>query len=441
MQALYSLVIALFGLALRLGALFNSRAKLWTGGRRGLFDRIRADLETVPGERRSQTAWFHCASLGEFEQGRPLMEHLREAYPHSLIVVTFFSPSGYEIRKDTPVADFVWYLPLDTPGNARNFVRLVKPGMAFFVKYEFWYNLLAALKQADIPVFLVSGIFRPQQSFFKWYGGWMRKQLGNFTWFFLQNGDAKALLEKHGIKNFTVTGDTRFDRVTVIAAQPKEFPLVQKFCGSGQVMVCGSTWPQDDALILPLIVNRKIGLKYIIAPHEVHEERIASLIRTIRETPGMPVGQHAIVRLSELTNGNALKAKVLVVDSIGQLAHLYRYATFAYVGGGFGTGLHNILEPVSFSKPVLFGPEYRKFPEASDLVRLGGAASVKDAESMKAMVKRMITDTVHRRHMSDICGIYTDSNRGATRRTMDAIRSFGFLPRTFSPRESVSPAS
>lgn len=432
MQALYSLSMYLFGAALRIGAFFNSKAKGWHGGRRDQFRRIREDLDTIPADRRTRTVWFHCASLGEFEQGRPLMERFRELYPQCVILVTFFSPSGFDIRKNTPVADRVWYLPLDTPGNARRFLRLVRPSMAFFVKYEYWYNILKELKRADIPVFVVSAVFRPGQVFFRWYGSWFLKQLRHVTWFFLQNGEVKTLLENHAIKNFTVTGDTRFDRVSSIVSQPKDFPLVEKFCSGSRVLVCGSTWPDDEALILPLVVNRKISLKYIIAPHEVHEARIASLLADIRKTPGMPVGQHAIVRLSELTKGNASKAKVLVVDSIGQLAHLYRYASFAFIGGGFGTGLHNILEAVSFGKPVMFGPDHQKFTEAGDLIRLGGAVSVKDPEEARTVVKRLLTDAVHSGHMSDICKIYAESNKGATHRILEYIRNFGFMPAAFN---------
>jgi 3-deoxy-D-manno-octulosonic-acid transferase len=432
MQALYSLSMYLFGAALRIAALFQSKAKQWVEGRKDLFRRIEEDLGTIPPDRRSRTVWFHCASLGEFEQGRPLMERIRELYPQSVILLTFFSPSGYEIRKSTPVADRIWYLPLDTPGNARRFVRMVRPSFAFFVKYEYWFNVLKELKKADIPIFVVSAVFRPGQSFFRWYGRWFLKQLRHVTWFFLQNGEAKSLLEGHGIRNFTVTGDTRFDRVSSIVSQPKDFPLVEKFCSGNRVLVGGSTWPEDEALILPLIVNRKIALKYIIAPHEVHEARITTLIRSIRETPGMPVGQHAIVRLSELTKGNASRAKVLVVDSMGQLAHLYRYASFAFIGGAFGAGLHNILEAVSFGKPVMFGPRYHKFPEAADLIRLGGAVSVRDPEETRALVKRMLTDAVHFQHMSDICRIYADSNQGATQRILENIRTFGFLPKAFN---------
>lgn len=432
MQALYSLSMYLFGAALRIGAQFNAKAKLWQEGRTDLFRRIEEELATIPSDRRSRTVWFHCASLGEFEQGRPLMERIREQYPQSVILLTFFSPSGFEIRKGTQVADCVWYLPLDTPGNARHFVRLVRPSMAFFVKYEYWFNVLRELKKADIPVFLISAVFRQQQVFFKWYGRWFLKQLHHVTWFFLQNGEPKSLLERNGIRTFTVTGDTRFDRVASIVSQPREFPLVERFCSGSRVLLGGSTWPEDEALILPMIVNRKIGLKYIIAPHEVQETRITSLIDTIRKTPGMPVGQHAIVRLSELTKGNALKAKVLVVDSIGQLAHLYRYASFAFIGGAFGAGLHNILEAVSFGKPVMFGPGYHKFTEAADLIRLGGAISVNNQEDARAVVKRMLADPVHYQHMSDICRIYADSNKGATQRILDSIRSYGFMPKAFN---------
>lgn len=432
MTILYTLSIILFGLAIRIGSLFPGKARLWNNGRKGLLRKIGEEIKDLPEERFSQVIWFHCASLGEFEQGRPLMERLRERYPQCVIILTFFSPSGYEIRKQTPVADHVWYLPLDTPWNMNRFIRLVRPSMVFFVKYEFWYNALKELRRRDIPVFLVSAAFRPDQVFFRWYGGWFRKQLGNITWFFLQNGEAKSLLETNGIKNFSVTGDTRFDRVAAIAEQPMEYPTVEKFCSGSRILIGGSTWPEDEALILPLIVNRKVQLKYIIAPHEVHETRIASLIESIRKTPGMPVGQQAIVRLSGLTTANASKAKVLIVDSIGQLAHLYRYATFALVGGAFGAGLHNILEAVTFGKPVMFGPGHEKFVEAVDLIRLGGAVCVRNPEEARLFVRRLLADPVHLSHMSDVCRIYADSNKGATSRILDSIRTFGFLPRSFS---------
>jgi 3-deoxy-D-manno-octulosonic-acid transferase len=432
MAVLYSFSIFLFGLAIRVGALFSGKARRWNRGRRGLFSSIVEGLKDLPEERQARVVWFHIASLGEFEQGRPLMEKMREMHSQCVIVLTFFSPSGYEVRKNTPVADHVWYIPLDTPGNMRRFIRLVRPSMAFFVKYEFWYNALKELRRNEIPVFLVSAAFRPGQLFFRWYGGWFRRQLGNITWFFLQTGEAKTLLESHGIRNFSVTGDTRFDRVAAIASQPKEFPLVEKFCSGSPVLIGGSTWPEDEALLMPLIINRKVRLKYIIAPHEVHGSRIESLISAIRKTPGMPVGQHSIVRFSELTKGNAAKAKVLIVDSIGQLAYLYRYASFALIGGAFGAGLHNILEAVTFGKPVMFGPNYKKFTEANELIRLGGAMCVHDPEESRLFVKRLLSDPVHLNHMADVCRIYADSNRGATNRIFEAIRSFGFFPRAFT---------
>ena len=432
MEALYSLGICLYGTAIRIGALFIPKARQWVQGRKGLFGLIEKDLRSLSPERRDRLIWFHCASLGEFEQGRPLMERLRSQYPSCVIAVTFFSPSGYEVRKNTPAADFIWYLPLDTPARARRFIRLLNPAMAFFVKYEYWFNLLRELKKANKPVFVVSAVFRPRQVFFRWYGKWFLKQLGTISWFFLQNTEGKPLLEKFGIRNFTVTGDTRFDRVSAIAEEAREFPLVEKFAKDSRILIGGSTWPEDEALLLPLIVNRKMPLKYIIAPHEVHESRIRSLVDSIRTTPGMPVGQHAIVRLSELSKGNAARAKVLVVDSIGQLAYLYRYADFALVGGAFGTGLHNILEPVIYGKPVIFGPRYRKFPEAVELLRLGGAVSVRRPEDLKNAIKRLFGDPVHYQHMSDVCRIFAASGKGSANRILDSIRSFGFVPRSFS---------
>lgn len=432
MGLLYTLGICLYGLAIRLAALFQPKARQWVRGRKGLLSKIEKDLETIPKERRSRMIWFHCASLGEFEQGRPVMEALRERYPDCYIAVTFFSPSGFEVRKNTPVADGVWYLPLDTPSNAARMVKLIRPAMVFLVKYEYWFNLLQTLHRKEIPVFVISAVFRPGQLFFRSYGRWFLGHLKRVTWIFLQNGSQKALLERHGVRNFTVTGDTRFDRVAATAGRPREYPEVARFCSGHRILIGGSTWPEDEALVLPLIVNRKVPLKYILAPHEVNEQRLRSLEESIRNTPGMPVGRQAIVRLSELTGSHAKRAKVLVVDSIGHLAHLYRYADFALIGGAFGSGLHNILEAVVFGKPVLFGPHYEKFPEASELIRLGGAVSVRDPEEARDFIRRLLSDPVHTRHMSETCRIFAESNQGSTGRILDAIRNFGLMPRVFS---------
>lgn len=428
---LYNLFIHLYGLGIRIAALRNTKARKWISGRRNWKENLDSKIRYFREKGRKGLIWIHCSSLGEFEQGRPLLEKLREQHPDAIILLTFFSPSGYEVRKDYIFADFVCYLPLDTPDNARNFIRLVNPSLVFFVKYEYWFNLLAELKRRSVPVFVISALFRPQQHFFKPWGKWFLKQLHNISWFFLQNGESKALLERYGIRNFTVSGDTRFDRVAEIAAKPSVFPVIEEFTQGYPILICGSTWKEDEDKILPMMVNRRIKLKYILAPHEVDEERISSLIAAIRSQKEFPKGEHAVARFTRVNMKNAKKARVLIIDTIGVLAHLYKYSSFAYIGGGFGAGIHNVLEAATFGKPVLFGPNYERFAEAVALVRNRGAVVIQDKESLKKEVRRLLDDPVHRQHMADIAEIFVESNRGATKRILDGIRSFGFMPAEF----------
>ena len=422
MKILYNFFIWLYGISIRTASFFNPKARAWTDGRKELFAELEREFGSgnIAGKK---TAWFHCASLGEFEQGRPVIEQFREQYPNCRILLTFFSPSGYEVRKNYEGADYVCYLPLDTPANAERFIRITKPALAFFIKYEYWYNYLDALDSRNIPVFILSAVFRNSQHFFKPWGSWFRDKLKNITWFFVQNGESGELLSGIGIKQFTVTGDTRFDRVSTISLQPQPLPEIEKFAEGSRVFVAGSTWPSDESLILPLIRARKLQMKFIIAPHEVDPARIESLIGSIK---------HPVVRFSELNMKNAAKARVIVVDSIGILSRLYRFGWLAYIGGGFGAGIHNILEAAAYGKPVIFGPNYKKFTEAVDLVNLGGATPVQSEKDLKKAVERFFNDTVHYDHACETSALFVTSNKGATRRILEAIRNYGFVPAGFS---------
>ena len=381
MWILYDLIIHLYGYAISVAALFNPKAKQWIVGRKAA-----PSLTPSPNWGREgvgATAWFHCASLGEFEQGRPVIEAFREAHPDCKIVLTFFSPSGYEVRKNYKGADHVFYLPLDTPSNAKKFVHLVRPSLVVFVKYEFWFRYLDVLYREKIPVYVVSAIFRPDQHFFRWYGGWSKKQLRKVTGFFVQDESSEELLRAKGIGQVVVSGDTRFDRVAAIAADAKPFPLVEKFAAGCPVFVAGSTWPADEELILKLIEEVGDRVKFIIAPHEVGVERVDALRDKIPNSKFQIANpEPGTILFSELTPENAASANVLIVNGIGYLSHLYQYATIAYIGGGFGAGIHNILEAAAFGKPVIFGPNYEKFKEANELIEKGGAFSISNSRQL-----------------------------------------------------------
>lgn len=400
---LYNIFIYFYVLGIRAASLVNEKAKLWVKGRKGILGKIE---EALAGDRdKKKIAWFHCASLGEFEQGRPVIEAFREAMPDHRIFLTFFSPSGYEIRKNYPGADHVFYLPADSPGMAAKFVKVLSPDIVFFIKYEYWYNYLAVLKQRGIPTYMVSAIFRSSQPFFRWYGSWFRKQLNNLSWFFVQDEDSESLLRKIDIQQVSVSGDTRFDRVNAIAGQKKPVEGMDEFCKDSLVMLAGSTWPEDEKILLPFILETKTKFKFIIAPHEVHKERIDGLMSQ--------VGSGGL-RFSQASDKNVREARVLVIDSIGLLASLYRYAFVSFVGGGFGVGIHNILEPAAFGVPVIFGPNYERFREARELIREGGATSIKNEEDFRKVFGRMADVPGERDRASGICSAYVTSHKGAT---------------------------
>jgi 3-deoxy-D-manno-octulosonic-acid transferase len=400
---LYNIFVFFYVLGIRVASLVNEKAKLWVNGRKDILRKIE---KTLAGNHdKKKIIWFHCASLGEFEQSMPVIEAFKEAMPDHLIFLTFFSPSGYEIRKNYPGADHIFYLPADCPGMAVKFVKTLSPDIVFFIKYEYWYNYLAVLKQHGIPTYMVSAIFRPSQPFFRWYGSWFRKQLNNLTWFFVQDEDSEKLLRKIGIEQVSVSGDTRFDRVSAIAGQEKPVERIDEFCKGSRVLLAGSTWPDDEKILLPFILENKAKFKFIIAPHEVHKERIDGLMSEMGS-----IG----LRFSQADETNIREARILVIDTIGILASLYRYAFISYVGGGFGVGIHNILEPAAFGVPMIFGPNHERFREARELIRKGGAISIKSEEDFRTAFGRLANVPGERDCASAICTAYVTGHKGAT---------------------------
>lgn len=400
MNFLYNIFIHIYHLILQTAAIFNSKARLWAKGRKNIFIEIEKTVKSG-----KPLAWFHCASLGEFEQGRPVMEAFRKTFPGYKILLTFFSPSGYEVRKNYPGADYIFYLPIDTSRNAQRFLELTKPAMAVFIKYEYWFNYIRYCYKTGIPMIGVSSIFRPGQRFFKWYGGWQLNMLRKFDHFFVQNQTSADLLLAEGISQVTVSGDTRFDRVVEISRHAQKFPDVEIFRNGEKVIIAGSTWPKDEELIFALIAQNISNLKFIIAPHEVHSSRIEDLMQKLPETT---------IRFSAITTSNPAEAKVLVIDNIGILSHLYQYADIALIGGGFGVGIHNILEAAAFGLPVVFGPNYQKFQEAVALLKAGGAFAVEGKPDFIDLVLSFVGQENKLHTASEVGRNYVLSNCGAT---------------------------
>lgn len=408
MAILYNIGIRFYLLFIWLASFFNHKANQWVVGRKNLFERLADNLHD-----KKPLIWFHAASLGEFEQGRPVIEAFRKAYPNYFILLTFFSPSGYEIRKDYDGVDYISYLPIDTPGNAKRFIELINPAIAIFIKYEFWFNYLNQLHRKYIPLLIISANFRTDQYFFKWYGSWFRNQLKHVNHFFVQNEASKKLLLSIGINHVHVSGDTRFDRVASIAKAQKENSIVAAFTQDQAVILGGSTWPQDEKLLAGYFNNTDQSIKLIIAPHEIHEDHIKS-IETL-----FPIGQ--TLRYSRANTDNVVNSKVLIIDGIGFLSGLYSYCRIAYIGGGFGKGIHNILEAVTFGKPVVFGPEYKKFGEAVALLHKGGAFTFSESNQLEEQLHQLLTNEVLYQNASKICKTYIGYNMGATVLILDAI--------------------
>ena len=394
MRGLYTTAVRAYAAGVKAAALFgNGKAQHWVEGRRRFPEAGTAEGPWV---------WFHAASLGEFEQGRPLIEALKANHPQLKVSLTFFSPSGYEIRKDYPLADEVLYLPTDTPKHARQWVKRHPFVAAFFIKYEFWFNYMQALKDNGIPIYYISLILKPDQYFFKWYGGWFRKQLGNVSHFFVQDQRTIDLLKGIGYDNATLCGDTRFDRVAAIAQQARPFPEIEAFIHGRKCIIAGSTWPPDERLLIPWLERMPDDYCMILAPHDISEKHI----RQIRDSL-------ASVRPD----------KVYVIDTIGILSQLYQYARFVYIGGGFGVNIHNIQEPVTFGCPVVFGPKYKSFKEAVDLVAMGGAFPITGQEQLHQVFDRLINDESHCQQASKTCRDYLESQLGATDAILQRITS------------------
>ena len=351
MHCLYNIGIRIFGFIIYLAAFFNPKAKQWVNGRKNILEKLEpADY------------WFHCASLGEFEQGRPIIEAIKKQTPNKKILLSFFSPSGYEVRKNYHFADQVCYLPLDSPKNAKTFIKNVNPETAIFIKYEFWYNYLIQLDKKGVKSYVASSIFRKEQLFFKWYGVWFKNILKTINHFFVQNQESKDLLASIDIKESSISGDTRFDQVIQHVKQVKSIPLIEAFKGNQQLIVCGSTWPKDEELILKT-AQKYTNLKWLIAPHNIQNSK-----NLARQSKG--------ILYSEATTDNIKKHSILIIDNIGMLSNIYQYANVSYIGGGFDSGIHNILEAAAFGCPTLFGPKHHKFKEAIDLIKLGGSKSI-----------------------------------------------------------------
>jgi len=374
---LYNFGIFLYKIVVTVASAFNVKANLFLKGRKNLL-KIIANKEFS----KERPVWFHFASLGEFEQGRPVLEELKKNHPDTKIIVTFFSPSGYEIRKNYTLADGVFYLPLDTRKNAAEFIRAVQPRMAIFTKYEFWYHYFKSLHDGKIPLIIISGIFRPDQAFFKWYGGFYRRILGFVTTFFVQNEQSVKLLKQLGLENVELSGDTRFDRVAENALAPKQLPLIGAFCGNSPVFIAGSTWLPDEILLKDLF-QQFPEWKFIIAPHETNAAHIQEISRL------MPTA----VRYTQINTATpAIDEQVLIIDNIGILSSVYQYGKVAYIGGGFGTGIHNTLEAAAFGLPVIIGPKYDKFQEAKDLLALGAAVSIQSFDDLSAAFIKLQKD-------------------------------------------------
>ena len=410
MLFLYDIVLGLYGLLLRLLAPFVPKAAAWVAGRRGLLAHIRHTIGHDPAPR----VWFHCASLGEFEQGRPLLEAYRQAHPGTKLVLTFFSPSGYEIRKDWPGADYIFYLPLDTRANARAFLDAVQPRLVVFVKYEFWYHFLNEAHQRRIPALVVSAIFRPEQVFFKPWGHFFRKILTRFAHIFTQNEASAALLRTAGLTRVSVAGDTRFDTVVATALAPaRSLPLVDAFVADGApVLVVGSSWPEDLPILRPLLLRYAPEMRVLIAPHEVTETNLRLVENVL---PGQ------VQRYSQANAATVAQARVLLFDNVGLLSQLYRFGEYAYIGGAFGRGLHNTLEAAAFGLPLFFGPSYTKFQEAVELVAMKGAFPVHNAAELEAAFTYLWNHDDTRLRLQDTILDYVHDQAGATRTIMAAL--------------------
>lgn len=416
MYLLYSFILSIVTLTLKVLALFQPKMKLFVEGRKNTLKTLQQKLPNKP------ILWFHAASLGEYEQGLPLIEAIKKEHPNYGILLTFFSPSGFEVRKNNTIADVTVYLPLDLPHLVKAFLNLVNPKAVFFIKYEFWPNYLKFLNERNVPTFLVSGIFRENQLFFKSYGGLYRKSLKSFDYFFVQNETSKKLIESLGYSNVLCSGDTRFDRVAAIVEENKSLDFVESFKGDNALMIIGSSWPKDEEILLPLLNQSSESIKFLIAPHNIKNDQIQYLKNSINKKT---------ILYSEKDTVDINEHQIMIVDTVGLLTKMYRYADWAYVGGGFGNpGVHNVLEPAVFGMPVIIGSNYNHFAEATDLVDLGGCISIKNSEELQSIVKSITNDQTLRNKLGFINQTYIQKRTGATQTILEHLKSQFFKSET-----------
>ncbi|MEO7306802.1 MAG: glycosyltransferase N-terminal domain-containing protein [Ferruginibacter sp.] len=428
---LYNLFLVLYSIGIRIASLWNPKAQKWLNGRKNIFATINSKLQTPPAPGGTKPIWMHCASLGEFEQGRPLLEALKAEDPGQKIILTFFSPSGYEVMKDYKGADHVFYLPMDSASNAKKFLDAVNPSLVLWVKYEYWFYYLTALKQRNVPTVLVSGIFRKHQPFFAWYGQIWREMLATFTQFFVQNEESKKLLSTLGFtSNVSINGDTRFDRVLEIAGKFIPVPHIAGFCGDSPVIVAGSTWEEDEIELLHF-VNVHPDIKFIIAPHEIDEENLKDVKdefpRSIFYSELVKISTDNGQRTPDNPQGPADEQfsppNVLIIDNVGMLSRLYYYATIAYVGGGFGSdGVHNVLEAAVYGKPVVYGPVYEKFEEAIGLLNAGGGLSIDGPINLDSTMINLLNDDKNRTERGKAALQFVHAHAGATKKIIQFIQ-------------------
>lgn len=409
MLFLYNLVVLLASQIVKLLALFSPKMKLFVNGRKDVFPTLKSKIAT-----NDKTIWFHAASLGEFEQGLPVMEQIKKQFPHHKIIVTFFSPSGYEVRKNNSIADVTVYLPLDTKSNAQKFIDAVHPELVFFIKYEYWPNYLNELKNKKIKTYLISGIFRENQAFFKWYGGFYRKALQTFDYFFVQNDSSKKLVQRIGFNNVKVSGDTRFDRVVSILERDNSLNFIEQFKDNTTTIVIGSSWPKDENLLVNYINNSSDAVKFIIAPHNIKSEQIENLKSQIKKK-SILYSEYKNEISPDGRNDKLEDFQVFIIDTIGILTKIYSYADIAYVGGGFGNpGVHNLLEPATFGVPIVIGPNYSHFAEATALVDMNGCISIKEQNQLNNAFDSLINNEDERYEKGHICSTFVQMNKGAT---------------------------
>ena len=403
---IYNIISIIASQIVKILAFFSPKMKLFVDGRKDVFSTLQSKISPT-----DKTIWFHAASLGEYEQGLPVIEKVKIKYPSHKIIVTFFSPSGYEVRKNNTVADVTVYLPLDTKSNAKEFIKLAHPEMVFFIKYEFWPNYLNELKKQEIKTYLISGIFRENQMFFKWYGSFYRNALKTFDYFFVQNEKSKKLIQSIGFTNVKISGDTRFDRVVAILERDNSLDFIEEFKDNKTTIVIGSSWPKDESLLIDYINNSSENVKFIIAPHNIKQEQIDSLYKQIK----ISKFKYSDYSIETLRKPNLKNYQVFIIDTIGILTKIYSYGDIAYVGGGFGNpGVHNILEPATFGLPIVIGPNYSHFVEATALVNIEGCISISNAIELKETFDLLLQNEDERIEKGHICSTFVQMNKGAT---------------------------